>query len=346
MDLDDAALTLYQSDSFDCSVFYAHVEHARAQEAILFALEWRSLNPPILVLEALWRAQGVRNPYPFFVPAVFDKAALWERILRDLVAHQAWDAVSCYRATHARAVFGHLACASLYVKALDEAPAIGLRLCTCYVAPGLVTARDVRRLGELLPDHTAAVLGWLERLQGSQLVHIADVLLRMPGVDALLEKMVLEPAFCAAVARRRGSSLVCLLALPLASLTDAELRLMVATYLGARARLGLGRCYAWHTEQLRRGIPRGGQTYGPPVVPASVHELLYWVSFYYELPPYNPYLLAKTVREEPAASRALAAVDLAAAVRQGARYAAHEVALTGRWPLPPDLMRHVSSFVG
>lgn len=343
--VDDAALAMYQGAENDCLMFYACLDRARAREAVLFALEWRGLKPPLHVLEMLWQTEGLRNPYPFFVPAVFDEVDLWEGILRDLVAHKMWDALSSYRATHARAVFGHLICSSLYLQALDDAPEIGLRLCTCYVSPSAIAPRHMHRLAALLPHHTAAVLGWLERLPGGHLAHIADTLIRLPGVDNLLEKMVLHPMFRAAVARRRGASLVCLLAVPLAELTDEELRVMVTTYLGARARLSLGRCYAWHTEQLRRGMATGGQTYGPPVVPQTVHELLYWVSFYYELPPHDPYLLAKTVREQPVASSRLP-VDLVSAVKRDACRMAQDVQLAGRWSLPKELMRHVASFVG
>lgn len=348
--LDSAALAVYENRCDDCTIFYDYLDDPRSCEAILFALEWRELNPPLHVLEVLWPMMRRRNPFPFFVVPVFDKVQLWERIIRDLVDDGNWAALACHRATHARAVFGHLACSSLYCQALYDSPAVGLRLCTCYVSPLSLSRRDMRQLGTLLPAHTVDVVAWLERMPVSQLVHVSAELLTLPGVDYLLEKMVRHPVFRAAVAKQRGLSTVCLLTLPLSQLSDEELGVMINVYLPRRSRLQLGQCLEWHTERLRRGLPTREIGYGPPPVPRTVHEQLYWIRFYHEHAPYNPYLLAKALREQPDACANLRGHYRGRSIHdEVARHRAQmvcDVQLVGRWPLPRDVVTYIASFVG
>lgn len=350
--LDELSTALYQG-TIGCGMnpFYDSIQAPRAQQAVLFALEHRGATPPVNMLHMLWDKHGRANPYPFFVPAVFKHTDLWVKIIRDLAAADMWMALCCYTATQRAATEGHLRCSSIYLDGLlrctdsDRA----LRMGICYVDCNDVEPRHVRRMVELMREgYRSAVLEWLERLRGEQLVHIADDLLAMDGTDALLLKMVGLPGFADAVQRSTGTSPVCLLTRPVQELTDDEFRSMVRRYMPSRGSVSLH----WHTDALRRGDPICPTRFTPDRMYHPVHRLLHTIAMGHELPhdpavayglPHDPHLWMTALRDHPDACATLGK-QLDTALGKHRRQMDTDVQLLCL-PVPKALAKHIALFM-
>jgi len=343
LDMDALAVRLYRGYDMatdDYEVLYRNIDMPRAQEAIMYALEHRGADPPLEALRTLWALHGIEHPYAFFVDAVFQHATFWAEIIQCLVAEGRWDAISSVRAMQWHADGGHMLCSRLYVQGLFTHTDIAIRMVVLYAKPEQMEEQHMRHLVQHM---SATVLHWFGRLQAEQLIHIADDLLQMDEVDHLLEIIAGHEGFKSAVQRNpTARSKVARLGMRVQDLTDDHFVEMVRTYMLKRGRLGLGLCLHWNTDAMRRGM-ENTCTLGfgpPPNPPADVHELLYA-----EGNGGSPYLVAKTLREEPVACRGRVGDTMREHWRaHRARQEARICSGVGAWALPEDIMRAIAAF--
>ena len=296
-----AAAEFYRDPSQDNrTMWYKHVNTDIAREIIMYGMQWRGWRPDAEVVMQVWDRYGMQDPSVFFCEAVFRHRAVWARIATLL--HDAWRWDDLVKAMHCSAWQGHDDDAGYrYLYGLLHGPDdhMGPLLVLCdSFADQLQPAHMVRLIHLMHNGYFVDVMLLLNKLSGKTLAHIVPMLLRMEGVDHLIEMVAFDnlPALKQALeVVPEAQTPVTDLARPLAALTDARLLCMVQCYsFTALSRM------EWHTALCERGLPSRGYFTVPDMEPCNVHEAIWsarWLSSVYG----TPHIIARALQLHPKA---------------------------------------------
>lgn len=332
-------------------------ERRRALRASLEGMVYADWQPSAAVVRHLWEYCGDVHPRAFFCHAVYRHPSVWVDILRALASRGRWEDLCASSRVHdAECALGHESLAPLYLSSLMGSPAVRhvrplLELCARFVSSESLGPSEVRRIGELLSLAPQDALLWLYMLDASQLQHASEPMLRQgsTSVVRLLEKVArAHPSTLrAAVASCPSCTLVVADAMrDPSTLSDARLSRVCERY-ARLSRLPPLYRVSWHTEMLSRGLDVSSTYFGPAWEPTSVHTLLY-SSCVAGAAVGSGYWLSRALSEAPAACAECLSrygVDVASALASHRARSLWLLRLSGRWPLPWELVSLLSRYI-